>query len=235
MKGHGAGILDFLRPMTPLAVRFGRLIAKQGFHSSFGMATSTNHVIPETGVRTTRLEMMAEGAIRAESRARVDPRVRVYMLSVGKIEHDRLLVGIAWKGQQVLAAGRRKHRVALHAELLLNVLFKVVLVARRALVVSGALKHHGARLHWHMTSVTIEPNLLQMVFMQVKWRLRLRLCLRLGLSRRRRLIFRGGFLTSGRQSATHRHRPARHRLARDVRRQSIQYLHTRPKRNVWLF
>ncbi len=109
MKGHGAGILDFFRPMAPLAVRLGRLIAEQGFHSSFGMASGTNRVIPETGVRAARLEMMAEGAIRPESRTRVDPRVRVYMLRVGKFEHDRLLVCIARKGQQILAAGRRKH------------------------------------------------------------------------------------------------------------------------------
>ena len=59
---------------------------------------------------------MAEGAISPESRARVYTRVRVDVLRVGKIDQDRPDVLVAGKWQQILAAGRRKDRVALHAD-----------------------------------------------------------------------------------------------------------------------
>src|SRR4029077_7982728 len=105
--------------MAPAAVRRRRLLAEQRFHSCFGMAARTNHVIPESGIRTVRLEMMAEGAICAVSRTRVDPSMRIRVLRVRKLVHDRPLVFVTRVGQQILAAGRRKHRMALLADLLL--------------------------------------------------------------------------------------------------------------------
>src|ERR1700693_4613892 len=102
------------------------------------MAAGTNHVISETGIGAVRLEMMAEGTVRPESGARIEPRVGIYMRRVGKIEHDGPLVLVARKGQQILAAGRREHRVALRADLLLHVLIEVVLRPRRTLIVPGA-------------------------------------------------------------------------------------------------
>src|SRR6266478_2996238 len=124
------------------------------------MAAGTNHVIPESGIRTVRLEMMAEGAIRPESGARVNPRMRIHMLRVRKLVHDRPLVFVARVGQQIRGAGRRKHRMALLADLLLHVLGKVILMAWRTLIVPGALINHAAGLFRHVASVTIKPNLL---------------------------------------------------------------------------
>jgi len=148
------------------------------------MATGTNPVIPESGIRTIRLKMMAEGAIRPESRTRVDARMRVNMLRVRKLEHDWPLVFVTRVGQQLLAAGRRKHGMALLADVLLQVLGKVIAVAWRTSIVPGALKNHGARLFRHVACVTIKPNLLHMVVVQVKRSLRLQPNLRSGLGRR---------------------------------------------------
>src|SRR5712692_11273862 len=97
------------------------------------MATGTNHVVPESGIGTVPLEVMAERTIRPESRARVDPRLRIRMLRMRKLEDDRPLVFVTRVGQQILAAGRRKHRMALLADRLLHVLGKVILVAWRTL------------------------------------------------------------------------------------------------------
>lgn len=138
------------------------------------MATGTNHVIPERRIRTVRLEMMAKGAIRSESCPSVDPRMRIRMLRVRKLEHDRPLVFVTRVGQQILAVGRRKHRMALLADLLLHVLGEVILVAWRTLIVPGALINHGAGLFRHVASVTIKPNLLHVVVVQIKRSLRLR-------------------------------------------------------------
>jgi hypothetical protein len=163
------------------------------------MAASANLVISESGICAIALEMMAEGAIRPEFRVRVQARLRIHMFGVGEIEHDWLLALIARKRQQIFTAGRRKHRMALHADLLLYVLIKVILMARRTLIVPGTLKNDRASFVRHMASVTIKPNLLRVVVVQVERNLRLRsgLHLRLGL-RRRCLAFRGRFLITRR-------------------------------------
>lgn len=96
---RGAGIFDFLRPMAPAAVRGRGLLAEQRFHPGFGMAAGANFVVPEGGIRAIVLEMMAERAIRAESRARIYSRMRVHVPGVREIEYDRPLVLIAREWQ----------------------------------------------------------------------------------------------------------------------------------------
>ena len=106
------------------------------------MAAGANHVIPERRIGAFVLEMMAERAVRTESGARIHSRMRIHMPRVREIEDDRLLALITRERQQIFGASRRKHRVALHADLLLNVLIKIVLMARRTLIVAGTLQYH---------------------------------------------------------------------------------------------
>jgi hypothetical protein len=99
VNGSTAWIFDFLRTMAPLAIRGGGFFTEEGFHSCFGMAAGTNHVISERGIRSIVFELMTEGAISPESRARVYTRMRVHVLCVGKIDQDRPDVLVAGKWQ----------------------------------------------------------------------------------------------------------------------------------------
>ena len=49
---------------------------------------------------------------------RVDAPVRIDMLGVREVKYNRLFVLVAWKWQKIFAAGWRKRRMALLANLL---------------------------------------------------------------------------------------------------------------------
>ncbi len=139
MNRSGARIFNFFHSMTALAIRGGRFVAEQRFRPCLGMAARTNLVIPEGGVVAVPLKFMAERAISPETSTRVQPRVRVDVLRMGKLEDDRALVLEAREWQQLLGACRRKNGVALDADFLFQVLVEVILVAGGALIVPGAL------------------------------------------------------------------------------------------------
>ena len=103
------------------------------------MAAGANLVIPEGGVVAVPLKFMAERAIGPETGACVQPRVRVYVLRMGKLKDDRALVLEAREWQQLFGACGRKDGVALDADFFLQVLVEVILVASGALIVPGAL------------------------------------------------------------------------------------------------
>ena len=80
MNRRGAGIFNFFRTMASSAIRRCGFFAQQRFHASFGMATGANCVIPKCRESAVVLKVMAEGAIRAESRAGIHSFVRINVL-----------------------------------------------------------------------------------------------------------------------------------------------------------
>jgi hypothetical protein len=207
------------------------------------MAAGTNLVIPESRKRAVGWEAMAESAIRPESRPRIDTRMRIDVLRVRELENDRPLVLVARVGQHVFAAGGRKHGVAFDADFLLYVLVEIVLMAGRTLIVTGAFESHRTGLLRQVTSVAIDPNLLQMVFVEVERGRRLRLSLRFGLRRRRlspcrrflpaRRCDRERQANAGKRKAGQRFRSVGHSVSpRHAEAKRLAVLNARPKNRV---
>jgi len=130
-------------------------------------------VITEGSIGPIGREAVAKRTIRPESRAGIDPRMGIYVPRVGKVKHNRPHVLIAGVGQQIVTARWRKSRMALGADLLLDFLVKIVVMARGTLVMSGPLKYHGALFLGYMAGVAIQADFFQMVLVQVKRLLRL--------------------------------------------------------------
>ena len=107
---------------------------------------------------------MAERANGSETGTCVQPRVRVYVLRMGKLKDDRALVLEAREWQQLLGTCGRENGVALDADFFFQVLVKVILVAGGALIVPGPLQSYRTALRRDVASVAIESNLLQMKF-----------------------------------------------------------------------
>jgi len=63
--------------------------------------------------------------------------------------------------------------MALGADLLFDLFVEIVIVTGRTLVMSGPLIYHRALFFGYVASVTVQADLLGMVLVQVKWRLRL--------------------------------------------------------------
>ena len=129
------------------------------------MAAGTNLVIPEGGVVAAPRKFVAESAIGPKTGAGVQPRVRVYVLRMGKLKDDRPLVLETWEWQQLFSACGRKNGVALHADFFFKILVEIILMAGGALIVPGALQTYRTAFCRYVASVAIESNLLQMKFM----------------------------------------------------------------------
>jgi hypothetical protein len=137
------------------------------------VAGGANYVITEGSIGPVGREAVAKRTIRPESRAGIDPRMGIYVLRVGKVKYNRPHVLITGVGQQIVTARWRKSRMALGADLLFDFLVKIVVMARGTLVMSGALKYHGALFLGYVAGVAVQADFFQMVLVQVKRRLRL--------------------------------------------------------------
>lgn len=124
------------------------------------MAAGTDYVVTEGSIGPVRREVVTVSAIHAESRAGIDPRMGIHMLLVGKVIDNRPHVFVARERTQIIAAGWRKYRMALNADLLIQGLIEVVVMTRRALIVPGPLKNHGAVFYRHVAGVAIQSHLI---------------------------------------------------------------------------
>jgi len=137
------------------------------------MAPRADYVIAKRRVRPISGKVVAIGAVSAKPSARVDSRMRIHVLGVGKVVDDRPYALIARERQQIVAARGRKHRMALHAYLLIDILVEIVVMADGALIVAGPLKDHRPFFHRNVAGITIQSDLLQVVIVKEKRLLRL--------------------------------------------------------------
>ena len=129
------GIFNFFRRMASAAVGRGGLRAKGGLHAGRGM-TGGALGMPRKGCKNAaRIELVAEGAVGAETGPRVHPTLRVYVFRVRELEQDGARFLKARIGQQSDGIGY----VALLANLDVGFVREGFRMAGVALVVAGSL------------------------------------------------------------------------------------------------
>jgi hypothetical protein len=173
MNRRGTWILDGFRLMAAQAIRSRRFVAEQRLHTRLGVAGGANYVITEASIRSIGREAMTKRAIGPESGAGIDPGMGIHMLGVGEVKNDRPHILVAGEGQQIVTASWRKGRMALGADLLFDLFVEIIIMTGRTLVMSGPLINHRALFFGYVASVTVQADLLCMVLVQVKRRLRL--------------------------------------------------------------
>jgi len=135
-----SGVLDLLRSVAAATIRRSGIGAEHRLHRLFGVAGATLRVAGESREGALWIEFMAESAVRAESGPGINAPKRINMLIMRKFEQNRpgFLVTREWK--HVILSGWRKRRVALRADLLIQILVKCIGMATHALLVPRALQ-----------------------------------------------------------------------------------------------
>src|SRR5215472_13621962 len=113
-----ARVFDLFRRMASAAACRIHIRGQLRLHAGLGVAGGALLMSGERAELALRVELMAEGAIRAKTGLGIDARFLVHMLLMREIEEDGARTLITGKRNQVVGAGWRKRTVALRANLL---------------------------------------------------------------------------------------------------------------------
>ena len=152
-----AGILDFLGRMATTASGRIERRGQGGLHARLGVTSGALGMPGERGKDALLVELVAERAVRSEPRSRINARLFIDVLVVRKLKQDSARRFVARKRQQVRGAGRRESAVTLRAYDLLDILLKVVGMARHALIVPRPLQYHRTFFDGRVAEAAFQP------------------------------------------------------------------------------